>query len=300
MNLFKPKNYPKGKPALHACRLTSVLFVMLLIAAPTRSNWGGVMETRLEGAESVSAPLSQSIPLFVYGIVNPFGPTLMGFSLAPPISDKEGVEAVLIYFSLNPFSQHVDVVSEVFSSRTSRETEVDNEFIADLSEYFERSRSEGSNFGCPTFVIFRSDFQDKSPAEILEELEITEEIVGNSSNAVDTLKNFESYPSDVWSRVNSEIDQFFDKANNETDLSQDNLNGGKDVLSESQKKQLVKLIRSRSHIAEELGGFFYAWDGAILNANSEVLKSTALTKNQMLAFLPILPDVFHRYIQSRE
>jgi hypothetical protein len=43
-------------------------------------------------------------PLVTYGIVNPYGPTLMGFGV---IINEEEDFTELAYFSLNPFQQEV-------------------------------------------------------------------------------------------------------------------------------------------------------------------------------------------------
>jgi hypothetical protein len=41
-------------------------------------------------------------PLLTYGIVNPYGPTLMGMAI---VSDEANDMAPIVYYSLNPFQQ---------------------------------------------------------------------------------------------------------------------------------------------------------------------------------------------------
>jgi hypothetical protein len=91
-----------------------------------------------------------TVPVVGFGIVNPFGPTLMGFA----ISKIKSGESALFWFSLNPFNQSTIIISKYsFDNETVTTKTMFENYDADkkIIEFLQEQNQGG--YGTPTFLL---------------------------------------------------------------------------------------------------------------------------------------------------
>ena len=93
-----------------------------------------------------------AIPMFGFAIVNPMGPTFLGFA----IGKKTSGEANLLFFSLNPFSQTArELTTYNFDPHNvALESLVkDHGIYSDIDQFLSSKKSNGEAFGTPTMLF---------------------------------------------------------------------------------------------------------------------------------------------------
>jgi len=152
---------------------------------------------------SIEEMLKQApLPLVGFGIVNPMGPTLMGFSIGRVSSGESG----LFWFSLNPFSQNTQLIFQYsFDIETvTPEILLENYDIEQQIIRFLKNNSDTSGgHGTPTFLLTSNDLD--SPNGILKIENIIKEIIESSDDPQTTLDRLKKFPLNVWDRVTDEM-----------------------------------------------------------------------------------------------
>ena len=243
----------------------------------------------------VAQTINNAIPLVAYGIVNPFGPTLMGFSVNPT-SDGEGQ---IVFYSLNPFSQQIEFVSkgvfeidEMKAHAPFRQLELQQS----ICEFLRKREEVSFASGTPSFLFYHWELYEKSDIVIQELINIAVCIVKYSSGQLKSLKDFKKYPLDVWSRVQKEVEKSVGKLPKlliEGDIP--TIENRADNITNEQIYEIIQIIGSSDHIKEEFKGFFYAWDGAIdfqRTNNNLALVENSVNLGELTNFVtPLLPSI---------
>ena len=187
-----------------------------------------------------------------FGIVNPFGPTFMGYAIGGESVNK----AELLFFSLNPFAQDVKVISEYpFDAHTIEFDEIFTKFeIVDdiLSSLVEKKR-QSAQFGTPTFLLINDESDAQKTWEHLAKISL--DTIKYSSNPSDTLSNLRKFPMNVTDRVSHEIEGISGAFRGE--------NYSADQINSVEQTKLLEIISDHEHVKQEMRGFFTAWTGSI-------------------------------------
>jgi hypothetical protein len=193
-------------------------------------------------------------PLVTYGIVNPYGPTLMGFGI---IVQEEQDFTELTYYSLNPFQQEVKALG-VF------------DFDTDPAETIKTALSlhNISVGGTPTLVLPSGRLSDNQTRSFFKALLVH---VDDVVRTIDLCQRFIGNP---WDRVSEETKS----------AAESLLSGGSEKVSgihtNADVDTFLDIIRSKEHFMEELKAFVFAWKGSIdfqKSSGSGALAETALS-----------------------
>jgi hypothetical protein len=193
-------------------------------------------------------------PLVTYGIVNPYGPTLMGFGI---IVHEEQDFTELTYYSLNPFQQEVKALG-VFDTDTDPAETVK----AALSLH---NISVG---GTPTLVLPSGRLSD------IETRSFFKALLAHVDGVVGTIDLCRRFIGNPWDRVSEET----------KNATESLLSSGSEKVSGSHTDtdvdEFLDIVRSEEHFMEELKAFVYAWKGSIdfqKSSGSGALAGTALS-----------------------
>jgi hypothetical protein len=192
-----------------------------------------------------------AIPMFGFAIVNPMGPTFMGFAIGKTNSGNSS----LLFFSLNPFSQTAEEISTYnFDPQNITDDSLlkDYGLCFDIDTFLVAKRSNGKGFGTPTLLFGTLDGET---TEALDEQQlIVLSIIRHSNDPLRTLKNLNDYPMNVMDRVSHEMSLIPLRFNNSEE---------KQVPSDEQLIDIISHICNPAHIKQEFRGFGIAWAGAI-------------------------------------
>ncbi len=230
------------------------------------------------------------IPMFGFAIVNPMGPTFMGFAIG---KSKSG-NASLIFFSLNPFNQLAEEITEYnFDPNTVDHDSMLTKYgiCFDIDKSLVEKKSNEQEFGTPTLLFGTLD--GNTEEAINEQQLITLSIIRNSNNPLRTLQNLREFPMNVMDRVSHEMslsasgEQNFDKKQTPTDM---------------QLLELIGHICNPEHIKQEFKGFNIAWTGAINfqkdNGNIQ-LSDRAMNLEQSLGVIGrLFPSLFQLMMEK--
>ena len=179
--------------------------------------------------------LQPATTLLVGGIVNPAGPTLnvvMAYGLWEP-----GATLPVVQLMLNPVSQEVQTVGEIFIADTWRPSTI-------ISQLFRLP------FGsCPSLLL-PSVFLDQDGA-----LTLHAEFLKEFPDARRVLEDVKTYYGNPWDRVSMELHR--------ASANMNKPRSGKESLKESEAMELSALLLSERHLVPELQAFMYAWKGSI-------------------------------------
>lgn len=244
-------------------------------------------------AEEISFPdflKAVVIPMFGFAIVNPMGPTFMGFAIG---KSKSG-NASLIFFSLNPFNQLAEEITEYnFDPNTVDHNSMLTKYgiCFDIDKSLVKKKSNEQEFGTPTLLFGTLD--GKTEEAINEQQLITLSIIRHSNNPLRTLQNLREFPMNVMDRVSHEMslsgsgERNFDKKQTPTDM---------------QLLELIGHICNPEHIKQEFKGFNIAWTGAINfqkdNGNIQ-LSDSAMNLEQSLGVIGrLFPSLFQLMMEN--
>jgi len=228
---------------------------------------------------------SVAIPLFGFSVVNPMGPTFMGFVIGRTHSEKSN----LMFFSLNPFSQTAVEISKYdFDTKTVNIKTMlrDYRVAVNIRNFLIEKKDSGQEFATPTILFGVLDGDDEE--DFNEQQKITSDIIRYSSNPNQTLDNLNQFPMNVVERVSYEM------TNN--DLSGLTSNKNNPKVIEDIITGIIGHVCNPEHIKQEFHGFTTAWLGAIKfqndNGNSDFAES-ALDLNSALETIgKLYPSLF--------
>ncbi len=195
---------------------------------------------------------SVAIPMFGFAIVNPMGPSFMGFAIGRTNTGN----ANLMYFSINPFSQTAEEVSKYqFDPKTVNTERMLGDYLIaeDIKSYLIGKKNDEQEFGTPTILFGVLD--GESEEAINEQRQITYDIIRYSSNPNQTLDNLKQFPMNVMDRVSHEM--------NSMDLSAPTSTKRTSEVEENAIIEIAGHICNPEHIKQEIRGFNIAWTGAI-------------------------------------
>lgn len=195
---------------------------------------------------------SSAVSLFGYGIVNPFGPTFMGFSLCATADDT----LELVFFSLNPFAQSVDriaVYRPVAKGVALDQLFAQYHVYADIRRFIKARMESGTESGTPT--LFFDAFINNPSFMNAERRDTARTIIRLSSDPKRTLTGLTRFPLNVMERVSDEM-------GNAGSMSESSAQSGP-TATDAQVDQILSIICDEKHLKQELKGFIYGWNGAI-------------------------------------
>lgn len=238
------------------------LYSLVVIIFTSVSSWADQNFINND-TQKISKALQDSVPIVAFGIVNPFGPTLMGFSIAKSSND----EGDLIFYSLNPFSQQVEYVTDENYSldviKTLGEIKGVNA-TGKICDFLKQKENYSVAHSTPSFFFYNRNLYGSSDDTLKNMTHIAACVVKYSSGQIRSLEQFRKFPLDVWGRVQSQVSDTVNNLNFDLSItSEDALESKADKISEQQIAQILNIIAQRQHIQQELDGFFFAWDGAI-------------------------------------
>ena len=220
------------------------------------------------------------VPLIGFGIVNPFGPTFMGYGFKR--SPKDKIE--LIFFSLNPFKVFIDKLHTF--DRGFLDDQIDAVILGAeatniIQNFLFQKVSEKQAFGTPSFMCTNLDLWREELREPFQN--IVFDTIKFSSDPHSTLTNLKAFPLNVMDRVSHEMKNFLDPSNQVEAADEEII-------------ELINIIVDDDHIDQELKGFFIAWDGAINHQAEQGSGQLASEAIDLESFLDILirlfPDLF--------
>ena len=220
------------------------------------------------------------VPLIGFGIVNPFGPTFMGYGFKRSLNDK--IE--LIFFSLNPFDVFIDKLhsfNQTFLDAQIEAVILGSEAPNIIQNFLSRKVSEKQAFGTPSFMCVNIDLWREDLREVIQG--IIFDTIKFSSEPHSTLTDLKAFPLNVMDRVSYEMRKSLDPGN----LVQ---------ATDEEIIELIGIIIDYEHVDQELKGFFIAWDGAInhqAEQGSGQLASDAIDLESFIDILILMfPDLF--------
>jgi hypothetical protein len=201
-------------------------------------------------------------PLVTYGIVNPYGPTLMGFGI---IVNEEEDFTELAYYSLNPFQQEVKALG-VFDTDTAPIVSVKTAL----------TRYDISVGGTPTVVLPSRNFSNNDTRLFFKALLAG---VTDVTRTIDLCRRFIGNP---WDRVSEE-----------TSSAMESLVGGDEgnnsrSHTDADVDELLNILQSEQHFMEELKAFAFAWNGSIDfqgSSGNKALAETALSHERFTGII---------------
>jgi len=227
---------------------------------------------------------SVKISLFGFAIVNPMGPTFMGFSLCR----KGSSGSTLVFFSLNPFIQKAEVVGnyDIDSEAVDAASLVrDNRIGLGIERFLQSKKSDNQEFGTPTLLYLNPGWEDEE--SLSAQIPIALSIIEYSRDPYRTLKNLNDYPMDVMGRVSHEMSSI----QLDPETRQENPAPSEDQLIET----LMHICDPR-HITQEIKGFNIAWAGSIKfqreNGNAKLANRALALRDGLKIIGKLFPPLF--------
>lgn len=231
-----------------------------------------------------------AMPMFGFGIVNPMGPTFMGFA----IGKKKSGNSSLLFFSLNPFSQTAEEISTYnFDSQNIAADSLFKDYglFSDIDKFLDKKRSNGQEFGAPTFLFGNLGGETKEALD--EQNLIILSIIRHSKDPLRTLQNLNDYPMNVMDRVSHEMSS--------SPLGSEN-DEEKQVPSNEQIIEIISHICNPEHIRQEFRGFNIAWAGAINfqrdNGNTQLADSALGLEESLGVIGKLFPSLFQLMVED--
>ena len=193
-----------------------------------------------------------AIPMFGFAIVNPMGPTFMGFAIGKANSNT----ANLMFFSLNPFSQTAEEITKYDFDPHNVDLETmleDFDITSDIDDFLVQRKSSQEGFSTPT--LFLGTLGGETESSIIEQRSITISVIRHSTDPVRTLENLDLFPMDVMGRVSHEMQNMVSVLDNDPSRVK--------RPSDTELLKIVAHICNPEHIKQEFKGFNIAWAGAI-------------------------------------
>jgi len=183
----------------------------------------------------------QAHALLVYGIVNPFGPTLTSVMGVGEL--KPGETLPVVELMLNPFSQEVQAVGELAAGQEWQPPDVI------------RSLFSLSSGNCPSLLLPTAYLEADDAASVHADF------LRGFSDARCVLSRVKRYLGNPWDRISEEMEG---ATNALAALAEGGTReAGGQPLNDDEAKELAGLLLSEEHTKAELQAFFAAWSGSI-------------------------------------
>jgi len=225
------------------------------------------------------------IPMFGFAIVNPMGPTFMGFA----IGKKNSKTANLMFFTLNPFSQTAEEVSTYDFDPQTVDVETmleDFDITSDIDDFLAQKKSCQEGFSTPTLFLGNLGGETESFAN--EQQLIIMSCIRHSHDPIRTLENLNLFPMDVMHRVSHEMQNMFSVIANDA--------SGLKHATDEELMKIVAHICNLDHIKQEFKGFNIAWTGAINfqeeNGNVSLVKTAVKLEEAIPIIAKLCPPLF--------
>ena len=222
-----------------------------------------------------------SIPIVGFAIVNPMGPSFMGFSIGRTSDGRSN----LMFFSLNPFSQLIEEINKYnFDSKTIDVDYMFSNFTIskDIGNFLLSRKQSKQEFGTPTLLFGMLDL--KSEDALDKETSILSDIVNYSSDPLGTLEILKKFPMNVMDRVSHEMDNINKSISPQKLMTKESFN------------ELFSIICNPIHIKQEFKGFNIAWAGAIdyqkKSGNSNLVKNALSLEEGLKIIGNLFPSLF--------
>ena len=192
-----------------------------------------------------------SIPMFGFAIVNPMGPTFMGFA----IGKSNSGDASLLFFSLNPFTQSAKEITTYNFDPLTIDLDLmlrEFEIFSAIDKFLLLQKSNKNEFGTPTLLLGVLDAN--SEEAIKEERLISLSIIRHSNDPLSTLQSLNQFPMNVMDRVSHEMSKIAPNSGQSSE---------KQSPTDTQVSEILDHICNPEHIKQEFKGFNIAWTGAI-------------------------------------
>ena len=226
-----------------------------------------------------------AIPMFGFAIVNPMGPTFMGFAIGKANSNA----ANLMFFSLNPFSQTAEEITtyDFDPQNVDLETMLDEfDITSDIDDFLVQKKLSQEGFSTPT--LFLGTLGGETESSVNERRSITMSIIRHSTDPVRTLENLDLFPMYVMGRVSHEMQNMVSVVDNDS--------SGVKHLSDTELIKIVAHICNPEHIKQEFKGFNIAWAGAIKfqeeNGNIRLAKNAVKLDEAIRMIGKLFPSLF--------
>lgn len=179
--------------------------------------------------------------LLVYGITNPFGPTLTAVVVLGEL--EPGGRLPVVELMLNPFSQEVVMIGELALGDEWRPSAVIRGLFGPPAG------------GCPTLLLPSVHLEDDRAVPVYAEF------LRRFQNGCDVLEHVRRHLGNPWDRVSAEMDEGYASLVESPagSAAQDR----NEALNEDQARELAGLLLSERHTRPEVEAFLYAWDGAV-------------------------------------
>ena len=178
---------------------------------------------------------NESISLFGYGIVNPMGPTFMGFSL----NQNSENTTELNHYSINPFSQSTSTIEEYqlkISDFNKDKLFYDYNIPENIDHFLQKNQT-----GTPTLMFINNPSNDSETWT--EAAKIASNIITLSSDPLTTYNNLKKFPNNVMERVSFEMNSIY--SGNEKN----------EFIDEQKVLEMVMMFADQAHITQEMKGF---------------------------------------------
>lgn len=190
---------------------------------------------------------SELIPIFVMGIFNPLGPTIVALNL---IAKPDSPSAGFLFTQLNPFAQK----RQIFARCTQTP-----EFIDVIPKLYAVG-DDVMLLDLPDFVLLATDIQPVADSvrsliqNLLRQIAHEEDLKGS-------MKSIQDNWCDPWRRVPSFSDSLQNAiSNRESDTPPTPQTS---VITDATFSEWYELLQRSEYIAAEIGALIQGWDGAI-------------------------------------
>ncbi len=170
-----------------------------------------------------------------YGIVNPFGPTLM--MLATPRKRGANIMTPVYLLKVHPFSPGIEKMWMIPTKEVTTKRELAPIFDSITTGEFSRG-------GCPTLLITGSIIPKKDSLDVLVD------IVANREDGKRTFDNCNAFKGDPFARVGFEVESMF-------------LKYEKQRMTAEEARAFVQMQMEEKIATEETAAFMTAFDGSI-------------------------------------
>lgn len=200
--------------------------------------------------------------LFLTGIVNPFGPTMMGLvvlSKVPLITATSPIALQIARFFLNPFAHDVEAIGQLVGPFLSPDELVTN---------VDRLGYDGTG----RFTLFHPGYHY---ADHRTAGQLGRALLFRVEGVAEELNLLKRFPNDPWHRISVEMDGVTQQVRDH--VARRKLQPIKEYTEQHQSTEqhhaptsedvesFLEIIQREEHNAEELKAFFTAWLGAIKN-----------------------------------
>jgi len=265
--------------------LANVFSAPTLRASDRQTNLGShtAMKAALKATRIQSPPLKIDSwmldppvlqPLMLYGIFNPFGPTLSSLSL---IGLPDAEKRLIAFAMLNPFSQEYAAFGAVRGDPAQPNWVTTQPDLVATCQSICRANGSGDIHmiaGAPTFIVLTPGL------DVGSTLVLYRALLSNADDLGTTVDSIRRHPNDPWERARQSM----------TSMLQEAVGKQKEDTRSSMVSidEYLAVVASKSHWSIEIPEFIAAWQGSIdfqAEEGSAGLSSAALPPRHIQQYL---------------